>query len=1065
MVTWITPLQSHRIWHEMEETFYSVNHLLALRTAQHPDYPVLGVPDKDLKYTMYTYKELNTAANLLAHHFVDSGLIPPRANGDTTSKLCIGLFAHSGYDYVVIEWALSRMGYSVLFISPNNSAPAVAHLLKSTNASHVVVQPVFDQTVKEASAILAEGGLSVTTVAQPDPQVYSTSSQANAPAEKLSWTHAIDYQAEQDHVAFIVHSSGSTGFPKPIRISHRSSVNNFVQNFNIKGLTTLPLYHNHGHSCFYRAIHSVKTLYLFPAATLPLTAGNIQGLLNSPQCEAQALFGVPYALKLLAESSEGIATLAKMKMVMYGGSPCPDELGDQLVQSGVNLVGHYGLTETGQLLTSFRDFANDKAWNYMRPNAYTKQYLRFEDRGDNCYELVVTNGFRTMTMSNRTDGSYATSDLFLKHSTVPDAYKFIGRLDDTLVLVNGEKTNPVPIELALRGESPYISEAIVFGAGRAQIGAIVLLSALVSTMTHTRKQLLDLISPAIKVANHSAPSHSQVAEETIVFFDFGTQIPRADKGSFLRPKVYSAFSKVIDDVYTSLEGGEEGEGKRKLSSYEESLELVTSTTRSTLGELAMGLQEETDLFEHGLDSLQSTRIRNALQRTVDINGAKLSTNFVFENPSLKKMAAHLLALSSGNLDALKEASQTEQMIQLVEKYRHFDVPAKVATSNGVHEPSANKTVVLTGTTGSLGASLLDQFLSDASVNRVYCLCRAKDDVDAARRTDASMRTRGLSALGNYKGLNDPRVVCLASDLSADMLGLQSDVHEEIARSVTLIIHNAWAVNFNLAIASFEPHIRGAVNLMKLGLASPYPERTSFYFSSSVSAVAGWKGPSIVPEQVTDDPAVAQNMGYARSKWVTEKLVEIAALTTPLRAGVLRIGQMVGDSRTGIWNETEAISLIFKSAETIQVLPALDEDLSWLPVDYAARTIMEVTSLPPSKTISCPCWHVVQPHQVHWTRDVLKFFSGAGLKFEAVPRREWLRRLRESDPDPVRNPTIKLLTFFEDKYDYDDQIVVKRSPLSTDSTQKQSPSLREAPAPDHSLIEKFVKAWRSTGFLH
>ena len=38
-------------------------------------------------------------------------------------------------------------------------------------------------------------------------------------------------------------------------------------------------------------------------------------------------------------------------------------------------------------------------------------------------------------MSNQPDGSYATKDLFIKHPTIPDAYKYIGRIDDTLVMV------------------------------------------------------------------------------------------------------------------------------------------------------------------------------------------------------------------------------------------------------------------------------------------------------------------------------------------------------------------------------------------------------------------------------------------------------------------------------------------------------------------------------------------------------------------------------------------------------------------------------------------------------
>lgn len=50
-------------------------------------------------------------------------------------------------------------------------------------------------------------------------------------------------------------------------------------------------------------------------------------------------------LKLLGESEAGIRLLQSFKIVTYGGAACPDELGDRLVENGVKLVGHYGMTE------------------------------------------------------------------------------------------------------------------------------------------------------------------------------------------------------------------------------------------------------------------------------------------------------------------------------------------------------------------------------------------------------------------------------------------------------------------------------------------------------------------------------------------------------------------------------------------------------------------------------------------------------------------------------------------------------------------------------------------------
>lgn len=52
-----------------------------------------------------------------------------------------------------------------------------------------------------------------------------------------------------------------------------------------------------------------------------------------------------------------------------------------------------------------------------------------------------------------------------------------------------------------------------------------------------------------------------------------------------------------------------------------------------------------------------------------------------------------------------------------------------------------------------------------------------------------------------------------------------------------------------------------------------------------------------------------------------------------------------------------------------------------------------------------------PKNVSWS-GVLESFRQAGIKFEAVDRKEWVRRLRESDDDVVKNPTKKLLSFFE-----------------------------------------------------
>ena len=93
---------------------------------------------------------------------------------------------------------------------------------------------------------------------------------------------------------------------------------------------------------------------------------------------------------------------------------------------------------------------------------------------------------------------------------------------------------------------------------------------------------------------------------------------------------------------------------------------------------------------------------------------------------------------------------------------------------------------MTGATGSLGSYILDELLKDPDVETVYCLCRAKNDAGAADRLAASMKARKL--LTRFSKAHIKRVVALATDLSADRLGLDEERYHEIANRVTTIIH-------------------------------------------------------------------------------------------------------------------------------------------------------------------------------------------------------------------------------------------------------------------------------------
>lgn len=213
-----------------------------------------------------------------------------------------------------------------------------------------------------------------------------------------------------------------------------------------------------------------------------------------------------------------------------------------------------------------------------------------------------------------------------------------------------------------------------------------------------------------------------------------------------------------------------------------------------------------------------------------------------------------------------------------------------------------------------------QLVTKDNVKAVYCLVRATSQEEAKDRVFSTLEVKKIT--GPEKS---DKILCFPSDLSREDLGLPGPTIETLQRSLTTVIHCAWAVNFNLGVQSFEKqHIKGTFNLLNLCLSVTTPLPAKLFFCSSISAAAGTPLPAIIQETYISDLSHAQSMGYARSKLVTETIIKAAIDQTGMAARVLRVGQIVGDTRIGLWNSTEAISLMIRTAVTIGALPALEE---------------------------------------------------------------------------------------------------------------------------------------------
>lgn len=312
-------------------------------------------------------------------------------------------------------------------------------------------------------------------------------------------------------------------------------------------------------------------------------------------------------------------------------------------------------------MTSFRP-AGDKAWNYVREHPKLSPFLKWVPRGNNLYECCVMDGWPSKLQSNQADGSYATKDLFEPHPTIPGAWKYIARLDDTLVLVNGEKFSPVQIEGRIRSDH-LVDEAVVFGAGRPFLGLLVVPSE--STRAMAREVILEKLWPAVEEANREADAFARISKNMVKVLEHDTPFPRTDKGSVIRQAFYKAFAAVIDEAYDSADISS---SDPTVMGLEEIRAFLRDVTPRVLHK-QIGVQDETDFFSLGMDSLQALQLRSAILQNVDVAGKKLGLNIVFDYPSIEKLSNFLFSLRSGT--AVASVPVEEQMASLVGKYATF----------------------------------------------------------------------------------------------------------------------------------------------------------------------------------------------------------------------------------------------------------------------------------------------------------------------------------------------------------------------------------------------------------
>jgi len=245
----------------------------------------------------------------------------------------VALLALSDLDFIVTFFSLTRLGHVILLLSPRLAPVAVASLLETAGCENL---------------LYGAGGNILSTVTQlarerpinSQPVLSRVDYDAQATADDVPFSRVFDRKAESEKICLISHSSGSAGLPELLFLRHRVLVSQPLQGSGRHAFNSLPWYHMHGMTTSFQAMWMRKTAYMYNAH-LPLTRSHLVSVMETVRPEV--FHAVPYVLELLGETQRGVDTMKNCEFVTYSGSHCSDELGDRLVESGVNLIAVFGL--------------------------------------------------------------------------------------------------------------------------------------------------------------------------------------------------------------------------------------------------------------------------------------------------------------------------------------------------------------------------------------------------------------------------------------------------------------------------------------------------------------------------------------------------------------------------------------------------------------------------------------------------------------------------------------------------------------------------------------------------
>jgi len=398
----------------------------------------------------------------------------------------VGVWASNCVEWILLHLACARSGLVLVNVNPAYRSHELRFVLAKSRIRAIFLRESDARTNYRAILEESRGG---------NPLALEHVVFIGGPSWQDMLAHGADVPAHtgtpQD-VANIQYTSGTTGLPKGVMLTHRNLVNNGLVMSMCLHMTCddricapVPLYH-----CFGSVIGTMVSLVSGAALILPAAQFDARATLEAVDAErATSIYGVPTMFIAELEHPD-FATfdLTSLSKGVMAGSPCPIEIMRRVVDRMHcrDLTIIYGQTESSPAITMSRieDPLELRVTTVGCALPNTEVKIASQQTGETMpvgqVGKLCTRGYLVMKGYDEDpeataaavdrDGWLHTGDLACMHEN--GYFSFRGRAKDTIIR-GGENIYPREVEEFLH-RHPKIADVYVIGLPDALLGETVL---------------------------------------------------------------------------------------------------------------------------------------------------------------------------------------------------------------------------------------------------------------------------------------------------------------------------------------------------------------------------------------------------------------------------------------------------------------------------------------------------------------------------------------------------------------------------------------------------------------